>query len=274
MNPLELPPVPQGSVDCHVHVYDDRYPSALGAKLLPPNALLEDYLQLQARMGIERFVLVTPSTYGTDNSLVLDVLRQRKGLARGIVVLDDGVSDQALCEMDALGVRGVRFNLTLGGAGLELLETTAQRIAPLGWHIQIVADGQDLLALEARLSRLPTPLVIDHMGHVPQPAGVNSNAFGALERMLGNGRTWVKLSGPYIRSLTGAPSYEDVASIARTLLQNHTDRLLWGSDWPHPMAKAPKPDACHLLSLLAGWMQDASEWEKVLRRNPVQLYGF
>lgn len=265
---------PVGSIDCHVHIYDDRYPSAPDAKLLPPNALLDDYVKIQKCLGMARFVLVTPSTYGTDNRSVLDALVQQQGNARGVVVVDGSITDQALREMDELGARGVRFNLTLGGASLALLEVMAERIAPLGWHIQIVANGHDLVELEPRLAQLPVPLVIDHMGHLPQPEGVHSQAFAALERLLATGNTWVKLSGPYIRSLTGAPDYEDVGNIARVLVRLHPARMLWGSDWPHPMAKAGTPDTPDLLRLLATWVPDRATWERILRDNPVALYGF
>ncbi len=266
---------PAGSVDCHMHLYDDRYPAAPGAKLLPPNASLDDYRQLQALLGLQRLVIVTPSTYGTDNRCLLDGLARSGGQARGVAVIDQAITAAELQELHQAGVRGIRFNLSYGGADLDDLEPLAARVNELGWNVQVVAPGNQLVELESRLQRLPARLVIDHLGHVPQPEGVQSAAFAVLGRLLDGGRTWVKLSGPYIRSRSGPPDYADVGAVARELVRRDPEQLLWGSDWPHPTMPADnKPDDGHIFDLLADWAPDEQARTAILRDNPVSLYGF
>ena len=266
---------PAGSVDCHMHLYDDRYPAAPGAKLLPPNASLDDYQQLQALLGLQRMVIVTPSTYGTDNRCLLDGLARSGGQARGVAVIDRSITEAELQKLHKAGVRGIRFNLSYGGADLADLEPLAARVDELGWNVQVVAPGNQLVELESRLQRLPARLVIDHLGHVPQPEGVNSQAFAVVTRLLDGGRTWVKLSGPYIRSRSGPPDYADVSAVARELVRRHPERLLWGSDWPHPtVATGNKPDDGQLFDLLVDWAPDDRVRTAILRDNPVSLYDF
>lgn len=268
---LEPPP---GSVDCHMHLYDDRYPAALGATLLPPNASLEDYRHVQQRLHVRRMVIVTPSTYGIDNRVMLNGLLEAKGDARGIAVVAGTISDKELEELHAAGVRGIRFNLSYGGANLDELEKLAARVNELGWNVQVVAPGTQLTDLESRLAKLPSRLVIDHMGHVPQPEGVKSAAFAAVTRLLDNQRTWVKLSGPYIRSKVGAPNYSDVGEVAQALVKINPERMLWGSDWPHPTATENKPNDADILDLLYHWAPSEHDRTRILRDNPVSLYGF
>ncbi|WP_295474621.1 amidohydrolase family protein [uncultured Pseudomonas sp.] len=265
---------PPGSVDCHMHLYDDRYPAAPDAKLLPPNASLADYRQVQERLHLRRMVIVTPSTYGTDNRLLLDGLRQAQGEARGVAVVDGSITDAQLNELHEAGVRGIRFNLSYGGASLDDLERLAARVNERGWNVQVVAPGNQLLELETRLANLPARLVIDHMGHVPQPEGVTSPAFATLTRLLDNQRTWVKLSGPYLRSKQGAPGYQDVGAVARELVRINPERLVWGSDWPHPTVNQNKPDDAAILDLLAEWAPSSEARTRILRDNPVSLYDF
>ncbi|WP_434776250.1 amidohydrolase family protein [Pseudomonas oryzihabitans] len=266
---------PAGSVDCHMHLYDDRYPAAPGAKLLPPNASLDDYRQLQALLGLQRLVIVTPSTYGTNNGCLLDGLARCGGQARGVAVINRTITDAELQKLHQAGVRGIRFNLSYGGADLTHLEPLAARVNELGWNVQVVAPGNQLVDLESRLQRLPARLVIDHLGHVPQPEGVQSAAFAVLGRLLDGERTWVKLSGPYIRSRSGPPDYADVGAVARELVRRHPERLLWGSDWPHPtVAAGHKPDDGRIFDLLADWAPDERVRTAILRDNPVSLYGF
>ncbi|WP_346830796.1 amidohydrolase family protein [Pseudomonas abietaniphila] len=265
---------PAGSVDCHMHLYDDRYPAAPGATLLPPNASLEDYRHVQERLHVRRMVIVTPSTYGTDNRVMLNGLVNAKGDARGVAVVAGTITDKELQELHAAGVRGIRFNLSYGGANLDDLEKLAARVNELGWNVQVVAPGTQLTDLESRLAKLPSRLVIDHMGHVPQPEGVKSAAFAAITRLLNNQRTWVKLSGPYIRSRVGAPSYSDVGQVALALVKINPERMLWGSDWPHPTATENKPNDAEILDLLYQWAPAEQDLTRILRDNPVSLYGF
>ena len=265
---------PKGSVDSHMHLYDDQYPAAPDAILRPPNASLTDYQSLQQRLGMSRMVIVTPSTYGTDNRCMLDGLLRSRGAARGVAVVDGAVSDAELERLHKAGVRGIRFNLSFGGAALSDLESLAARVNELGWNVQIVAPGTQLTDLESRLSKLPSRLVIDHMGHVPQPAGIEAPAFKTIAHLLDTDRVWVKLSGPYIRSQTGAPSYADVGTVASALVRMKPERLLWGSDWPHPTMQQKKPDDAQILDLLAQWAPNEADRNTILRDNPVALYGF
>lgn len=267
---------PPGSVDCHMHLYDSRCPAVPGTKLMnPANASLEDYRKLQQRLGINRMVIVTPSRYGTDNSVLLNGLAASGGNARGVVVLDSSVSDDELQKLHQAGVRGIRFNLRYSAVNLDDMEALAARVNPLNWHIQVVTSGKHLTELESRLQKLPTPVVIDHMGHVPQPEGITSPVFTTLQRMLDGGKSWIKLSGVYIDSLTGAPGYNDVTPVAQKLVQINPERLLWGSDWPHPTEPdSHKPDDAVLLDLMQVWAPESRDRQRILRDNPVKLYDF
>ena len=263
-----------GSVDCHMHLYDSRYPASPTATLFPPDASLEDYRAVQQRLGMTRMIIVTPSTYGTDNRIMLDGLLRSRGDARGVAVVDGSVSDAELAALHDAGVRGIRFNLSVGKAGLGDLERLSARVHELGWYVQF-ATGPLLSELESRLARLPGNLVIDHFGHIPQPEGVNSAAFASLGRLVDSGRCWVKLSAPYLRSKTGAPDYEDVGKVARALIEHNAERMLWGSDWPHPTQPAgEQPDDARVLDLLSSWAPDEKTQTMILRDNPVSLYGF
>ncbi|WP_326540620.1 amidohydrolase family protein [Pseudorhodoferax sp.] len=270
--------VPPGSVDCHHHVYDPRFAYASGVTLRPPAATVADYRVLQRRLGLARSVVVQPSSYGTDNSCLLDALQQFGDAARGIAVIDAATPDADLAALDAAGVRGIRFNLSRpAGAGTELLDALAARVAPLGWHVQVHASGDAYPALEPLLLRLPTPVVIDHLGRVPLPGGVAHAAFASLRRLVDAGRTWIKLSGAYHDSRDGAPGYADAGAMVRAWLVHAPERVVWGTDWPHPAAmvgEKPMPDDAQLLDLLADWMPQPQLLERILVANPERLYGF
>ncbi|MGH8387856.1 MAG: amidohydrolase family protein [Pseudomonas sp.] len=257
-----------------MHLYDHRYPTVPNATLLPPDALLEDYRQLQKHLGMSRMVIVTPSTYGTDNRILLDGLLRSRGDARGTAVVDGSVSDEELTKLHGAGVRGIRFNMSVGNTALDDLERLASRFDALGWNVQ-VAPGPFLVELEQRLAKLPTKVVIDHMGHVPQPEGVKSAAFTLLTKLMGNEKTWIKLSAPYLRSKVGVPTYEDVGKVASSVINRNVERVLWGSDWPHPtLAADRKPDDAAILDLLTLWAPEDKKRTLILRDNPVSLYGF
>jgi len=268
--------VPAGATDCHFHVYDSRWPSAAGTPH-HPDATVEHYRLLQARLGLSRGVLVQPSAYGTDNSLHLQALESLgRDRFRMVAVVPPDIPDSALRALDEAGVRGIRFNLTMPGLlRMEHLAPLARRVAPLGWHCQVNASEAMLLAAEPVLSALPCPLVLDHLGQLPQPAGTRGPGFPAIRRLLDAGQTWVKLSGAYIRSLAGAPSYEDAGAVATALARAAPERMLWGSDWPHPTQPPDrKPDDATLLDLLADWVPEPRDRHRVLVDNPAALYGF
>ncbi|HDR8908693.1 TPA: amidohydrolase family protein [Burkholderia multivorans] len=267
--------LPEGAIDCHMHIYDDRFPVAPGTTLRPPNATVAQYRSLQARLGVRRNVVVTPSTYGTDNRCTLAAIAQFGNDARGVAVVDSTVSDDELRSLDRGGIRAIRFNLSYPGATtLDMLAPLAARIADLGWHIELVVQGARLPGLERHLAELPCPLVIDHIAHVPQPGGLSSAAFRTVQRLVEKGNTWVTLSGPYVDSKTGAPAYEDVAPVAKTLIDMAPERMLWGTDWPHPTQKTDKPDDASMLDVIAGWI-GRPDWQRLIFvTNPTKLYRF
>lgn len=271
-------PVPPGACDCHVHLYDARFPAVPGARLTPPDASGADYRQLQQRTGTARVVFVTPSTYGTDNRPLLQALAAFGAGARGVAVVDEAISDAQLQALHQAGVRGVRLNLSLGVTSTAAqLEPLAARIAPLGWHLQLLAPPALLAELGQRLMRLPVSLVLDHFGRIaPAMAGWHP-AHALVLRLLDAGRTWLKLSGGYIVSPTGLVEDAGVAALAHGYLRAAPQRLVWGSDWPHASASAghhPMPDDAQQMELLAQWAGDAAALHRVLVDNPAELYGF
>lgn len=274
--------LPAGACDCHVHVYDGRFAAAPGARLLPPDASADDYRRLQRRLGTQRAVLVTPSTYGSDNRCMLAGLAALgTDRARGVAVIDGTESDGELEALHARGVRGVRLNLSLGVVGsAEQVEPLAQRIAPLGWHLQLLMAPDLLAALAPVLRRLPVALVFDHCGRIAPAQAGQHPAHALLLALLQAGRAWIKLSGGYL--VSARHSVEDPAldALAAGYLRAAPERVVWGSDWPHATASAglqPMPDDARQLDRLADWTAaagGAATLRRVLSDNPAALYGF
>lgn len=270
--------VPVHACDCHMHVYDDNYPVAKGATLTPPTATLTDYRRLQCRLGTSRVVVVTPSTYGTDNRLMLGALASLGAVARGVAVADQTVSDSELELLDQHGVRGLRFNLARGNqAAIADIEPLASRVAELGWHLQLLMSPETLVQCETLFERVTVPLVFDHFGRIDVESGTTHPAFKVIRKLLESGQAWVKLSGAYLLSKEGAPAYADIRELARAFVTAAPDRVVWGSDWPHAVAsmgERPMPDDARLLDLLQDWTDDAGTIAKILVDNPARLYGF
>jgi D-galactarolactone isomerase len=265
---------PPNACDCHMHIYNARFPVAPSATLKPADALPSDYRLLQKRIGTTRNVIVTPSTYGTDNSATLDGMAQLAPNVRGVAVVDTSVTDAELKRLNGLGMRGTRFNLVQAGATtVEMLEPLAKRINDLGWHIQINAKPELIVDIEPLLMRLPTPLVFDHLAHVPRDQGLDSPAYKTMRKLIDQGRTWVKLSGAYQDTKVGPPTYADATPIAQAYVKAAPERMVWGSDWPHPTEK-DKPDDAILFDLLATWVPDEATRNRILVQNPQALYGF
>jgi predicted TIM-barrel fold metal-dependent hydrolase len=265
---------PENACDCHMHIYDARFPVAANATLRPADAHVADYRLLQKRTGTSRNVVVTPSTYGTDNSCTLDAMAQLGPAARGIAVVNTGVTDDELKRLHGLGIRGIRFNLVQAGAtSLDMIEPLAKRVAELGWHVQIHMLGDQIVPIEALLQRLPAQIVFDHLGRLPQPAGVDHPAFRVVSTLVDQGKAWVKLSGAYQDSKVGPPSYADTSKVAQAYAKAAPQRMVWGSDWPHPTEKE-KPDDALLFDLLASWVPDDATRKRILVDNPAALYGF
>jgi len=266
---------PSGACDCHMHIYNGRFPVAPTATLRPPDASPANYRLLQKRIGTSRNVVVQPSTYGTDNSCTLDAVAQIGPSARAVAVVDTSVTDQELQRLAGLGVRGIRFNLVQAGATtIDMMGPLSSRVNELGWHVQIHMLADQIVQAEKVLTRLSSPLVIDHMGRIPPSAGVNHPAFGVITQLVANGNTWVKLSGAYMGTKVGPPSYSDVAPLAQAYIRMAPERMVWATDWPHPTEKTDKPDDAILLDLLADWTSDERTRHRILVENPEVLYGF
>ena len=267
---------PPNACDCHMHIYDSRFPVAPNAKLRPPNATVDDYRRLQKRLGTTRNVVVTPSTYGTDNACTLDAMAKLGGTTRGVAVVDTSVADAELKRLNDLGIRGIRFNLVQSGATTtEMIEPLSKRVNDLGCHVQIHMLGAQIVEIADLLKRLPSPIVFDHRARIPEPAGVDHPAFALVLNLLDKGRTWVKLSGAYMDTKTGPPAYADVSKVAQAYVKAAPERMVWGSDWPHPTEKADaKPDDAVLFDLLADWAPEETTRNRILVDNPAALYRF
>jgi predicted TIM-barrel fold metal-dependent hydrolase len=267
---------PPNACDCHMHVYSSRFPAAPNAELRPPDASADAHRLLQKRLGTTRTIVVNPSTYGTDNSCTLDAIAQFGAGARGVAVVDTSVTDAELKRLNDLGVRGIRFNLVQSGATtIDMVEPLSKRVNDLGWHVQIHMLADAIVENADIFQRLPSPIVFDHMGHIPQPAGVDHPAFALVLKLLDHGRAWVKLSGAYMETRTGPPAYADVSKVAQAYVKAAPERLVWASDWPHPTEKADsKPDDAVLFDLLTDWAPDEAIRNRILVDNPVALYGF
>ncbi|GKS91129.1 amidohydrolase family protein [Acidovorax sp. SUPP2539] len=273
--------LPKDACDCHVHVYDGRFPAAPGARLLPPDASAQDYRALQHRIGTARTVLVTPSTYGTDNRCMLEGLAALGPQARGVAVIDGHESDAQLQRLHDAGVRGARLNLSLGVSGtVQSLTPLACRIAPLGWHLQLLM-APDLLAAQGEvLRRLPVPLVFDHFGRISPAQAGQHPAHALLQDLLQRGQAWIKLSGGYIVSERQSTEDPALDALAASYLRCAPERVVWGSDWPHATASSgahPMPDDARQVDRLVDWAGqsgDAATLHRVLVDNPAALYGF
>jgi predicted TIM-barrel fold metal-dependent hydrolase len=269
---------PPNAADCHHHIYSSRFKVDPNATLRPGDASVADYRLLQKRIGTSRNVIVQPSTYGIYNDGLIEALSECGPSARGVAVVNASVTDAELRRLDAARVRGVRFNLaTAGGAtSMEMLEPVAMRIAPMGWHVQFNMSAEMTLAAKDVLNRLPCQIVFDHLAHIPQPAGASHPAFAVVAELMQNGKAWVKLSGAYQDTAVGPPTYADTIPLAQAYVKAAPERLVWGSDWPHPseQRKPTLPDDAELFDLLAQWVPDEAVRNRILVDNPSKLYGF
>ncbi len=268
---------PSQSCDCHFHIFGpfERFPLDPGRAYELPEASIEAYEAIAARLGIERMVVVQPSPYGTDNGVTLDAVRRfGPARARAVAVIDESFDHAALRRLHEGGVRGVRFNLVSGnGTPEDQLLALARRIAPLGWHVQVYAEGDKLHEMAPMLAQLPVDVVIDHIGGVRSALGTGHPQFQSLLRLLGTGRAWVKLCG-YRASSAGYP-WDDVAANIQALAGAAPERCVWGTDWPHVhMPPGPQPDPGPLLAQFLGWVPDTTVRRRVLVENPAALYDF
>lgn len=267
---------PPRACDCHCHVIAplDKYPLVAERRYTPPEATLEAYAQVLDTLGLERTVIVQPSVLGTDNGATLEAMAALGARARGVAVVDADVADAELERLHEAGIRGLRLNVLFGGGvGFEAMERLAARIAPMGWHLQLLVDARDLAALAPRLRALPVDIVVDHMGHMSTAHGIDHPGFQALLALVREGACWVKLSGNYRISAAGPP-YADAAPFARALIEAGPGRMVWGTDWPHPALEGPMPNDGALLDAVFDFAPDDALQRAILVDNPATLYGF
>ncbi|OWT54793.1 amidohydrolase family protein [Candidimonas nitroreducens] len=267
--------IPDGACDTHAHVVaaDPSYPMVPERSYTPPPAPEEKYLAMLAATGMQRGVLVQISVYGDDNRYMLEVLKRHPRQLRGVGVVRADVSERQLRDMHDAGVRGLRLNVLFGGGtGFEAMEKLAPRIADMGWHMQFLMDIRHLPEMMPRMQKLPVPGVVDHMGHIPVSLGTAHPGFQALQHLVRDHGWWVKLSGAY-RISQDFPQFRDVVPWAQALVATASERMLWGSDWPH-VSVGRMPDTGVLRNQLALWAPDPATRARILVDNPARLYDF
>jgi predicted TIM-barrel fold metal-dependent hydrolase len=284
--------IPAGACDCHTHIFGEpeKYPFFAGRVYTPEPASPEEMAALHKALRVERVVIVTPSVYGPDNSATLFGIRARGPTARGVAVIDGKTPDSDLDVMNQAGIRGIRLNLATGGisdpaVGRTRFQTAVDRVKSRNWHIQIFTDLAMISAIKELVAASPVPVVFDHFGGARAELGPEQPGFADLLELVRTGKTYVKISGAY-RASNLAPDYVDVIPLARALIAANSDRIVWGSDWPHPDAVTPpgkKPtdvtpllqiDDGRLLNQFPVWTPDVAIRKRILVDNPARLYGF
>lgn len=270
--------MPAGAVDAHCHVFGpaDKFPYAPERKYTPCDAPKEKLFALRDFLGFSRNVIVQATCHGNDNTAMVDALGYSGGLARGVASVRADISDRELRELDRAGVRGVRFNFVkrlVDFTPREVLTAIADKIAPLGWHVVVYFEAPDLEELEPFFTALPTTVVIDHMGRPDVTKGLDHPHFQRLIRLLDRHENiWTKVSGAERLSVLGPPGYDDFVPYARFAVERFPDRVLWGTDWPHPNLKTHMPDDGHLVDVLPHIAPTATLQHALLVANPMRLY--
>jgi predicted TIM-barrel fold metal-dependent hydrolase len=280
--------VPRGACDCHVHVFDPaHFPYFGGRVYTPPEATADDLLALQRQLHFDRVVVVQPSVYGVDNACTLDAIRKLgPARARGVAVIDKTIGQGQLDDMAAAGMHGVRLNFETAGesnpdnARRRVLET-AEQLRGRGWHIQLNAALPLVTAINDALTAIAVPVVIDHFARTKAKSGINQPGFDVLLALVKSGKAYVKLSATY-RISDQPPHYPDAPPIAQALINANPDRMVWGSNWPHPgrgktredIAPPHPSDDGAQINQLPTWTSDATIRNKILVDNPARLYGF
>ncbi|HYL39584.1 MAG TPA: amidohydrolase family protein [Bryobacteraceae bacterium] len=284
---FEMPP---NACDCHTHIFGDPAKFRFSATRVytPEPALPEEMSALHRALHIERVVIVTPSVYGADNSATLYGMKARGATARGVAVIDDQTPEHDLDAMDAAGIHGIRLNLATAGqndpaAARRRFQAAAERMRRRNWHIQMYTSLAIISAIQDLVRASPVPVVFDHFGGAQAALGASQPGWADLVGLVRSGQAYVKISGAY-RTSKLAPDYPDVAPFARALVAANPDRILWGSDWPHPnsnrsvRASDVSPllqiDDARLLNQLPLWAPDAALRKKILVDNPARLYRF
>jgi len=266
---------PAGACDCHIHIYDPAMPTIPTTTTPGPEwASVAGYRDVQMRLGLKRAIVVQPTAYGTDNSCTVNAIAEL-GLAntRGVAVVDMSVTDAELERLSKAGICGIRFQMLPGGVlPWDVVEPLAARVANFGWHAQVQMDGRLLPEREDLLKRLPGAVVIDHVGKFLEPVTPEHAGFKTLQRLLDNGKTWLKLTAAYEVSKVGPPLYPDVGALAKVAAKSHPERMVWASNWPY--VGNDRQDDAMQLDLLQDWVPDETTRKRVLVDNPAELYRF
>jgi predicted TIM-barrel fold metal-dependent hydrolase len=284
--------IPAGACDCHTHIHGDpaKFPFFSGRVYTPELASPEEMTALHKALHIERVVIVTPSVYGPDNSATLFGMKARGATARGVAVIDDKTPEGDLDAMNQAGIRGIRLNLATGGVndpsvGRPRFQAAIERVKNRNWHVQLFTSLAMISAIKDLVAASPVPVVFDHFGGAQGELGLEQPGFSDLLELVKSGKAYVKISGAYRSSKLG-PDYPDVAPLARALIAANAERIVWGSDWPHPDSVTPpgkqvtevtppfQIDDGRLLNQLPAWAPDAATRKKILVDNPARLYGF
>jgi predicted TIM-barrel fold metal-dependent hydrolase len=268
-------PPPQ-ACDAHCHIFGpgSKFPYDPKAAYVPPDAPFESLQKLHGTLGFERAVIVHASCHGADMRVTLDAIARSNGRYRGTAIIDESVTEFE--RMHEGGIRAVRFNFVkhLGGRpDLSFFQRTIERIRPLGWHLILHLDAEDLVEFDAMFRKVPIPMVIDHMGRVKAAAGLEQKPFKVLLEWMKNDRFWVKVCGPERVSAMGPP-FTDAVPFARALIEAAPERILWGTDWPHPNVGKHMPNDGDLVDLFTQMAPEPELQQKILVDNPARLYGF
>jgi 2-pyrone-4,6-dicarboxylate lactonase len=270
-------PMPAGACDSHVHVFesDASYPSVVTPHYTLPDGSLDKLRRMTEVLSLQRFVIVQPSYYGTNNDCMLDALAKAGPTARGVAMSGESYTDDTLIDMHARGVRALRLDLFLRSNWptndiIAYIEHSVRRTKAVGWHVQFYTPGWVVRDLLPYLAGLDATFVIDHMGYMLESDGLTHADFDRLIDMIGKGRAWIKLSAPYRLAKDG--NFERLKPMARAIIEAAPDRVIWGSDWPHIPEGAMDTGA--LLNLLADWAPAAEVRKRILVDNPARLFGF
>jgi len=271
--------LPPRTVDCHAHIFDrfERYPFSGERKYSPPLCTREAWLALHAALGIERGVQVNGSPYAYDNTITEDFMREHRGRFLGVAMIRPSIAEADLRRLDAAGFRAARvMDQFPTGATTAMLEAIAERIAPLGWHLEInIARPEDWVELEPRLRRLPVPLVLDHMGRPRGGGGIDQPGFKVVRRLLAErDDCWTKIASFYRLSDAGPPQYADMRPFVQAVLNDRADRCVWGTNWPHPGLERFMPNDADLVDLLETWIPRESMRVPLFAANAAKLYRF
>jgi predicted TIM-barrel fold metal-dependent hydrolase len=285
--------VPAGACDCHVHIFGEpsKYPFFAGRVYTPPPAGVDELLKLQQALHMTRVVVVQPSVYGTDNSCTLDAVKQLGARARGVVVIDDKTPDSALDAMGKAGIRGIRLNLATAGindpsVARQRFQNAVERVKGRGWHIQLNTQPRVIEAIGDLVLASPITIVIDHFGGPNAAAGINQPGYPALINLVKTGKAYIKISGAFDSMSKQTPTFPDVIPFARALVAANPERVIWGTNWPHPdsaqvagrkntdIAQPIPTDDGLVLNALPAWIPDAATRKAILVDNPARLYGF